>query len=56
MIKMRCRFGVRVPFFKNLGVLVIYLPADVAARVSEAITLLKLNGSGDVDKIVWEVN
>lgn len=55
MVRFRCRFGVRLPFFKNMGVVVFYLPADIAAKVSEAITLLKLNGAGgDVDRIVWE--
>jgi hypothetical protein len=55
MVKVRCRFGIRVPFLKNLGVIVVYLPFDIAGRVSEAITLLKMNGGKDTDRIVWEV-
>lgn len=54
MKSVRCRFGVRLPFFPNLGVVVFYLPAEIAGRVSEAINLLRLNASGDVSKIVWE--
>lgn len=56
MTKVRCRFGIRLPFFKNAAIIVFYSPFDVAARVSEAITLIRNNADGDVSKIVWEVN
>lgn len=54
MVRFRCRFGVRLPFFKNMGVVVFYLPAEIAGRVSEVITLIRANATGDVDRIVWE--
>lgn len=59
MTKFRCRFGVRVPFFPNAGIVVFYLPADIAAKVSEAITAVRLYAQGtkwerEVDRIVWE--
>lgn len=61
MTKFRCRFGVRVPFFPNAGIVVFYLPADIAGKVSEAINLLRLHVQGtkwerDVDRIVWEAS
>jgi|GEM_PF-5932192 len=57
--KVRCRFGVRVPFFQNAGIVVFYLPDNIAARVTEAIESARLYAQGtkwekDVGRIVWE--
>lgn len=59
MTKFRCRFGVRVPFFPNAGIVVFYLPATLAGQISEAINAARAYSMGtkwerDVARIVWE--
>lgn len=61
MIQFRCRFGIRLPFFANLGIIVFYAPATITAQISEGITGLRLWSAGtkyeeSVKKIVWEAN
>lgn len=55
----RCRFGVRLPIFKNAGIVVFYAPQGVVDNLSQAIFALKTYAVGtkwerDVEKIVWE--
>lgn len=55
----RCRFGVRLPIFKNAGIVVFYAPKTVVDTLTEAIAAVRIYAIGtkwerDVEKIVWE--
>jgi len=57
----RVRFGIRVPIFKNLGIIVIKrVPENITGMLSDAITALMVYGSSqgwgkDLDRIVYEI-
>lgn len=54
MNKVRCRFGIRIPIFRNLGVVVIYLPSSILPQINEALIILRSYSGNDADRIVWE--
>ena len=57
MITNRIRFGIRIPIFRNLGVIVFYTSAAATVQFSAAVDVIRtvlFNAGIDANSIVFE--
>lgn len=59
MRRNRIRFGIRIPIFKNLGVIVFYAAPEATVQFSAAVDVIRTvlaNSGVSADAIVFEAN
>ena len=59
MRRNRIRFGIRIPIFRNLGVIVFYAAPAATEQFSAAVDVIRtvlINSGIDANSIVFEAN